>query len=54
MGAYGNPQCGPVSDAFGEWFTKAVESSLQERHRLLANWELGTGTRRPEVPPATR
>ncbi len=39
MRAYGNPQYGPVSDAFDDWLTRAVESSPQERDRLLASWE---------------
>ena len=37
MRAYGNPKYGPVSDAFDEWLTKAVESAPQERYRLLSN-----------------
>ena len=45
MRAYGNPQYGPVSDVFDAWLTKAVESSPQERHRLLANWEQAPGAR---------
>ena len=45
MRAYGNPQYGPVSDAFDDWLTKAVESSAQERHRSLANWGQAPGAR---------
>lgn len=45
MRAYGNPQYGPVSDAFDAWLTSAVESSPQERNRLLANWEQAPGAR---------
>ncbi len=52
MAAYGNPQYGPVSDAFDEWLTKAVESSPQERHRLLANWEHAPGARQCHPPRA--
>lgn len=45
MRAYGNPQYGPVSDAFDAWLTKAVESSPQERYRLLSNWTQAPGAR---------
>lgn len=38
MRAYGDPRYGPVSDAFDDWLTKAVESSPEQRHRLLSNW----------------
>jgi len=52
MRAYGNPQFGPISDAFDEWLAKAVESSPQERHRLLANWEQAPGARQCHPPRA--
>ncbi|MDO9088697.1 MAG: class III extradiol ring-cleavage dioxygenase [Burkholderiaceae bacterium] len=45
MRAYGNPQFGPVSDAFDDWLTQAVESSPEERARLLTNWEQAPGAR---------
>lgn len=45
MGAYGNPRYGPVSDAFDNWLTQAVESSSQERDHLLSNWEKAPGAR---------
>ena len=45
MRAYGNPAYGPVSDNFDVWLTKAVESSPQERHQLLANWTQAPGAR---------
>lgn len=52
MRAYGNPQFGPISDAFDDWLTQAVESSAQERHRLLANWEQAPGARQCHPPRA--
>ena len=52
MRAYGNPQFGPVSDTFDDWLTKAVESSEQERYRLLANWELAPSARQCHPPRA--
>jgi aromatic ring-opening dioxygenase catalytic subunit (LigB family) len=52
MRAYGNPQYGPVSDAFDAWLTTAVESSAQERHRLLVNWEQAPGARQCHPPRA--
>ena len=50
MRAYGNPQYGPVSDAFDDWLTHAVESEPQERDRLLANWEQAPGARHCHPP----
>lgn len=52
MRAYGNPQFGPVSDAFDDWLTQAVKSSVQERYRLLANWELAPSARQCHPPRA--
>ena len=52
MRAYGNPQFGPVSDVFDEWLTQAVESGVQERYRLLANWEQAPGARQCHPPGA--
>lgn len=52
MRAYGNPQFGPVSDAFDDWLTQAVEFSAQERDRLLANWEQAPGARQCHPPRA--
>ena len=52
MRAYGNPQYGPVSDAFDEWLTQAVEASPQERDRLLENWEQAPGARQCHPPRA--
>lgn len=52
MRAYGNPQYGPVSDAFDDWLTLAVESSPQERYRLLMNWEQAPGARQCHPPRA--
>ena len=52
MRAYGNPQYGPVSDAFDTWLAKAVESSPRERDRLLANWEQAPGARHCHPPGA--
>jgi len=52
MRAYGNPQFGPVSDAFDDWLTQAVESGVQERYRLLANWEQAPGARQCHPPRA--
>ena len=52
MRAYGNPQFGPVSDTFDDWLTKAVKSGPEERHRLLANWELAPGARLCHPPRA--
>src|ERR1035437_1335927 len=45
MRAYGNPQYGPVSDAFDDWLTQVAESGAQERYRSLANWEQAPGAR---------
>ena len=52
MRAYGNPKYGPVSDAFDEWLTHAVEASPQERDRLLSNWEQAPGARDCHPPRA--
>jgi aromatic ring-opening dioxygenase catalytic subunit (LigB family) len=52
MRAYGNPQYGPVSDAFDAWLTQAVESSPQERDHLLTNWEQAPGARQCHPPRA--
>ena len=52
MRAYGNPQFSPISDAFDAWLTKAVESSPQERHRLLTQWEQAPGARQCHPPRA--
>lgn len=52
MGAYGNPQYGPVSDAFDAWLTQAVESSPAERHHLLAHWEQAPYARQCHPPRA--
>ncbi len=45
MRAYGNPQYGPVSDAFDDWLTTAVQSSPEQRQYLLAHWEQAPGAR---------
>ena len=52
MRAYGNPQYGPVSDAFDEWLTTAVESEPSTRHELLTNWERAPGARHCHPPHA--
>ena len=52
MRAYGNPQYGPVSDAFDNWLGKAVEPPPEERHRLLAAWEQAPGARQCHPPRA--
>ncbi len=52
MRAYGNPKYGPVSDAFDEWLTKAVEATPQERFNLLSNWERAPGARDCHPPRA--
>ncbi len=52
MRAYGNAQFSPVSDAFDVWLTGAVESSAQERSRLLASWEQAPGARQCHPPRA--
>ncbi len=52
MRAYGNPQYGPVSDAFDAWLTQAVESSPSERQRLLTQWEQAPGARQCQPPRA--
>lgn len=43
MRVYGNPQYSPISDVFDAWLTKAIESSAQERFRLLAARDQGPG-----------
>lgn len=45
MRAYGNPQFGPVSDAFDDWLTQAVASDAQARDHLLTHWEQAPGAR---------
>jgi aromatic ring-opening dioxygenase catalytic subunit (LigB family) len=45
MRGYGNPQYGPISDAFDTWLTAAVEATPQERDRLLSNWTQAPGAR---------
>ena len=52
MRAYGNPRYGPVSDAFDDWLTRAVQSSPHERNRLLTNWEQAPGARQCHPPRA--
>ncbi len=52
MRGYGNPHFGPISDDFDAWLTKAVESSPQERHRLLTQWEQAHGARQCHPPRA--
>jgi aromatic ring-opening dioxygenase catalytic subunit (LigB family) len=52
MRAYGNPQYGPVSDAFDTWLTEAVESSPQARDTLLTSWEQAPGARQCHPPRA--
>lgn len=52
MRAYGNPQYGPVSDAFDHWLTQAVESTPQERHQLLSHWTQAPGARDCHPPRA--
>lgn len=52
MRAYGNPQYGPVSDAFDAWLTQAVESSPHAREQLLAHWAQAPGARDCHPPRA--
>ena len=52
MRAYGNPQYGPVSDAFDDWLTRAVESTPDERNRLLTDWEQAPFARQCHPPRA--
>lgn len=52
MRAYGNPQYGPVSDAFDDWLTQAVESAPPTRDRLLTAWEQAPGARQCHPPRA--
>lgn len=52
MRVFGNPHYGPVSDAFDAWLTQAVESSPEERYRLLAHWEQAPGARECHPPRA--
>ncbi len=52
MRAYGNPQYGPVSDAFDDWLTQVAESGAQERYRSLVNWEQAPGARQCHPPRA--
>lgn len=52
MGAYGNPQYTPVSDAFDAWLTQAVQASPAERKRLLTDWALAPGARHCHPPRA--
>jgi len=52
MRAYGNVQFAPISDAFDEWLTQAVESGAQERSDLLSNWERAPGARQCHPPRA--
>ena len=52
MRAYGNPQYSPVSDAFDDWLTQAVQSNPQERELLLAQWEQAPFARQCHPPRA--
>jgi aromatic ring-opening dioxygenase catalytic subunit (LigB family) len=52
MRAYGKVESGPVSDAFDDWLTQAVESGWQQRERLLTNWEQAPGARLCHPPRA--
>ena len=38
MRAYGNPQYGPVSDAFDAWLTEAVQANPSVRNQQLTHW----------------
>jgi aromatic ring-opening dioxygenase catalytic subunit (LigB family) len=52
MRAYGNPQFGPVSDAFDAWLTMAVQSEAPERVRLLQHWDQAPHARLCHPPHA--
>src|SRR5690606_9220499 len=52
MRAFGNPQYGPISDAFDDWLSSAVESDPGEPDRSLANWERAPGARVCHPPRA--
>ena len=38
MRGYGNPQSGPISDAFDAWLTQAVEADPHQRDQMLTQW----------------
>jgi aromatic ring-opening dioxygenase catalytic subunit (LigB family) len=38
MRGYGDPRFGPISDAFDNWLTRAVESEPGQRHQALIEW----------------
>jgi len=38
MRGYGDPRYTPVSTAFDEWLTQAVESAPAQREALLTDW----------------
>ena len=52
MRAYGNPQYGPVSDAFDDWLTQAVSASPAQRYDMLAHWDQAPGARHCHPPRA--
>jgi len=50
MRGYGDPQFGPVSDAFDQWLTAAVEAPPEERNRALAHWDEAPAARQSHPP----
>jgi aromatic ring-opening dioxygenase catalytic subunit (LigB family) len=52
MRAYGNPKYAPVSDAFDQWLTQAVEAPAPQRERLLSDWTQAPGARDCHPPRA--
>ncbi len=52
MAAYGNPQYGPVSDAFDAWLGQAVSAAPAQRYQMLSQWEQAPAARHCHPPRA--
>jgi len=52
MRGYGDPQYGPISDAFDDWLTQSVVSDPDARNKALSHWENAPGARQCHPPRA--
>lgn len=52
MRGYGNPAFAPVSDAFDQWLTQAVQAEPPQRDALLRDWESAPAARLSHPPRA--
>jgi aromatic ring-opening dioxygenase catalytic subunit (LigB family) len=52
MRAYGDPRYAPISDAFDDWLTRAVQAAPAQRHAALAAWTQAPHARLCHPPQA--